>query len=536
MTVSHPLDWRTNADLGKLVHALHQDEARVSFHKFYYSAESLGFGIAMERWLYPFKELRSRPDLCSLYKISPDGQRDEDRYINGWFVMLPMRDFNMLTQDYGCDIHCPAVKVKFEHIYHTQAQRHAHFKGSYQTVWTNIQLCGFGIRNTGCQPMVAPLNGPEYFWQDSGDSDVFPDMLMDARTILYSRRSNDELFNTLVAAVDPKRKMNEDQIKHLYKCFMTACDAVHRDVESIITASEGFTSMTGFPYGGLWFKVDIPRRLGHENKVYELDLGRFDDFRPKKRHFFTSDSTAVLVLEDLINYETGVMKACKKFGGMLESKGLPTFQHHDIAYSVFLMALFHTEARRHVASFDLVPYQGVHGVSLLDEVDIPHVNLSGMGLRRFKESAADAAQAAKIVVDYLQKRDELALDVIHGDFKRQNIVRGHLVDVAMAGRGRPVDELAFFLSDTAFQYGTDRLHAEIDRYCIFRSLLDPEFGDDRDRHASSMHRDAAAAWLTQLVLRNAVHNKRNLEQRDKFIDRLYYKWRSDETLRGKFLI
>ena len=340
------------------------------------------------------------------------------------------------------------------------------------------------------------------------------------------------LLERFISKINSDHKLSEGDLEFISKEVSESIDLTLSDIENIVVSEKGFTSKRGFAFRDLFIKVDLASRLEHELEVYGKDLGAFNAFRPKahidKFEFSDEDHIGILTLDNLRLYPPGTEKVKKIFGIGFKDCGL--------LYNILLMSLFHKEASVHKDNFSQLQYEGVHGLPHFEESSQPFFNTDGEGLKRFEETKLENFGVLPVITAYLTLQKEEAKSVIHGDWKPENMVNGHLVDYAMVGRGFEVDELAYYLSDAKFNCDLEKFHRFIDDYIKFRSSHDIEFKYKiHEGYGEKMHELANSAFLTQLVLRHSVMNKRDMMDDSKYKQRKYYQCKINKMKGGKFI-
>jgi len=339
------------------------------------------------------------------------------------------------------------------------------------------------------------------------------DLVDNIRKILSTKQTH-KLIDEFIAKIDPKGNLRDDEREFLIKEIEKRTDLTKESLETVVRSDEGYTSRSGFEFGDRFIKIDVLPRLEHEAKVYRLDLGEFNDYRPQLLEFVKTDDIAIMALTNLRNEIIPARSS-----------------------SIFLMGLLHKEASRYIDQFRQLIYYGVHKIPHWEEGQIPYANLSGDGLKRFEQTEIDVKKVKPIVEDYLARQKIEAQTIIHGDWKPENMVNGHLVDYAMAGISFEVDELAYYLSDSRFQINLQKFHQIVDDYIQTRSQHDLDFKLRAESgYRKNMHQLADSAFLSQLVLRHSVMNKRDLSDDSKFEQRQYYQNAINNILKeGRFV-
>jgi len=332
-----------------------------------------------------------------------------------------------------------------------------------------------------------------------------------------------DIIEKFLSKIDPTNKLNLQEASFVFDEINKRIGFVKRDIDEIVLSERGYTSTTGFEFKDIFVKVDISSRLNHEYEVYCLDLGEFNKFRAKPIYFVEGDGIGIFAMDNLKKYERGLLKT--------------RFIKEDFYYNLFLMGLFHKEATQHIDQFDQVIYSGVNGLPHWNESYEPKVNLNGEGLFRFKETEIEFKSVKDIINYYLTRQKAEAAVVIHGDWKDDNLINGHLVDYAMVGIGFEVDELAYYLSEPRFNVDLPGFHRVIDQYVLIRSQHDLDFKVRAESgYRKNMHQLADSAFLSQLVLRHSVMNKRDMMIDEKYQQRQYYQNTINKVLReGKFI-
>lgn len=361
------------------------------------------------------------------------------------------------------------------------------------------------------------------------------DFINKVKKVIGTTKKSD-LIKQFIEKIDPNHQLKEEERSYLYNETQPRLELQESSIEDIIINNLGFTSLSVFEFGDKAIKVDKKTRLQKELEVYSLELKDFSNFmaKVKAEDLICSDSIlgGILIMPNLKKYEQGLIKANR-----IRSPLIPEFTKHGFAYNLFLMGLFHKEATKHIDGFEQILYKGVHEIPHYEECSIPNVNVSGEGLKRFEETDINAKKVISIIKEYRAIQKAEARTVIHGDWKPENMVNGHMVDYAMVGIGFEVDELAFYLSNYRFNTELPQFHRVIDQYIQIRSKHDLEFRlKCEDGYRTLMHQLADSAFLSQLILRESVMNKRNMMDNAKFEQRQNYQHMIDEVLKeGEFI-
>ncbi|MCB9358892.1 hypothetical protein H6503_03090 [Candidatus Woesearchaeota archaeon] len=271
--------------------------------------------------------------------------------------------------------------------------------------------------------------------------------------------------------------------------------------------TNGFTSQKTFTHDDYFFKLDQFDRLENEFKIYK-ESNIFDSYKPGLITIRPYNNNGIIVLENIKN------------------KISPRKNEVVSMYVLSLMAKFHTAFKS--LSFEQITYAGIHNQPYWIEGSLPNRNKKGEGYKRFIETTLPRKELESRIIPYRILQSG-AQTVIHGDFKPENIVNGYLVDYAMVGRAFEVDELAYYFSDMRFNCSMPQFHNAIDKYIKIRSKIDPRFAAHPDYHRF-LHSIAEDAFLTQLVLRHGVMNKRDMNDPEKFQQRQYYQHRILEMI------
>jgi hypothetical protein len=340
----------------------------------------------------------------------------------------------------------------------------------------------------------------------------------------------------VIQALKMRGGLNDEQAERIAARLQQIHELQKEDAEEMEFSRYGFTSTTSFALGDMFFKADKPERLFLEDDVYSAGMEGFSLFMPQKKAFAYDRETGVLVLENAFHGEPGYSRANRTYGGMLKRKFGCGFSRHGLPYNLFLMGLFHKEATASIAPQSLLLYQGAHGLPHEEEGNTPLVNESGMPYRRFERTGVSSGRVRPIIADYRSMQEEIAASAVHGDWKKDNLPNGLLVDYSMFGLGLELDDLAYYLSDERFRMDLARFHRAIDFYIELREMHDPVFGMvAADGYRKFLHEHAYGAFLSQLVLRHSVMNKRDLADPEKYRQREYYQSRISEMLERKRL-
>ncbi len=319
------------------------------------------------------------------------------------------------------------------------------------------------------------------------------------------------LMNQIVA----QTKLSQKHIDLMEEGLRTNIELVKNNLLTI--AKDGYTSSASFTIGPLFFKLDDSKRLDQEYKIYNLDLGNFITFRPQIKTYSTIEDVGVLILEN-VKYQ--------------KNPSEKTLSHEEVLY---IMSIFHKNATKYLSDFSPMIDKGVHGVSHSKELKEPHKNKDGQGLIDFMSTGIDSNLITSIINTY-RHIQTAAKCVTHGDIKKENFVNGYLVDYAMAGIEYEVDELAYYFSDANFKFELPQFHQQIDQYIKIRANHDEEFKiRSNEGYGKYLHSIATEAFLSKLVLRLSVMNKRNILDPDKYEQRQYYQHRINQILKeGRF--
>lgn len=314
-----------------------------------------------------------------------------------------------------------------------------------------------------------------------------------------------------------------------------------KKLEDITLNKRGFTGKGVIKAGRYAIKVDNAKRLEHELGLYQAVSGTsFDQFCPSladKSQFLVLDSIGFLTLSNLDSgFVPGFMKANKLYGHLLLASKRPLFNCHDITYNLFLIGLFHASASgfnpAYCESLPLALYTDLQGVPHHLTADAPMKNASGEAYRRYKETMIRDKSYISIINNYNQMlgqwQKDRSLPIIDGDWKPDNVYRGHKVDFSCVGHGLEIDDLAYYLSDSSLGVDFEGFRHHIKEYAILRSLHDDNFV----KRGNLFEEAAASAWLRQLVLRHSVMKKRDMMDDSKYAQRRYFVYRIGQVLKG----
>jgi len=372
------------------------------------------------------------------------------------------------------------------------------------------------------------LINPSWVKMGPDGNDPMDETIQQFKNILLNPNLNTKtLIEEFINRINVDHSLNDHECYLVFHMILNQINLTTNNVQDIQLIDQGYTSKKGFTFKDLFIKVDSTDRLTKEFDIYSTDFGLFNYFRPSTIEFISSENIAILALENLHNYDPAFLKANRIFNLNLKKE--------SDYYSLFLMSLFHKEANLHKDKFDIVEYEGIYKLRHYDEGYVPIENVSDEGYKRFRETQINIQEVKSIVEDYLQRQKEEADTIIHGDWKKENLVNGYLVDYAMVGRGYEVDELAYFLTDKDLNCNLKTYHKNIDKYIEIRSLHDSYF-KQQVREGYNLHELADSAFLSQLVLRHAVMNKRDMMNPEKYAQRKYYQYMIGQVLKeGEFI-
>ncbi len=331
----------------------------------------------------------------------------------------------------------------------------------------------------------------------------------------------DDFFERLISG----QELKPEEKERLYDSLLELNLLTRDSIKMFKPASGGFTSRSSFTLDNIFIKMDETKRINTEYSNYLKDYGEFNQFMPQPITSVTADDYGIMALTNIQKELPGFLIANKQFN--------TNFKGHDLNYHLFLMGLFHKETQKHINDFNQLIYKGIHGLSHDEESVVPHASQSGNAYKLFKETAIDPKKVTSIIENYREQQALFGNDIIHGDWKIPNVPNGYLVDYTQMGRGFAIDELAYFLSDEQFRTTKEQFHQHTDNYAAIRSSHDQTF---RSSSRTQMHQLADSALLTQLVLRHAVMNKRDLNDPEKLHQREYYQQTINNLLKtGSFI-
>ncbi|MCB9358891.1 hypothetical protein H6503_03085 [Candidatus Woesearchaeota archaeon] len=359
-----------------------------------------------------------------------------------------------------------------------------------------------------------------------GSEENLPEILQRTIEEIFVRKtSNERLLEDILDAFPPLTDEEREELGLLLDNFM---EVKRTKPDEITLNSMGFTSYAGFSFKERFLKIDNSKRMLAESikfKAISSMLYRAKNFIPVFYNFSSTENLSVLVMDDVNHRIPGYQRANVDFKGLLQSP----FTHNSIAYNIFLMGLLHKETTDKSTTFAPLIYEGVHGLPYFEEGQVPKENIEGFGYKMFKDTMINSDQVCKRILDHKENQEKNGFVILHGDWKKDNLPNGYLVDFAMVGRGFEVDELAYFLSDIKMGCSISDFHSLLDMYVSLRSIHDSEFAAHPDYHRF-LHSIAEDAFLTQLVLRHGVMNKRDMNDPEKFQQRQYYQHRIKEMI------
>ena len=335
----------------------------------------------------------------------------------------------------------------------------------------------------------------------------------------------DELTDMFYEKILSQKKVSHEHAEILYRHLTQLKYLTLSSVSYLKPSLNGFTSTSSFTLDDKFIKMDNAKRINIEQANYQRIFREFNQFRPTLITSVTSDDYGIMALSNIQKELPGFIKANNLFQ--------TSFKGHDLNYHLFLMGLFHKETQQHLNEFDQAIYKGIHGEPHFEEALIPSASQSGSAYERFKETAIDPQKVASIINNYRTYQEKLGNTIIHGDWKKANVPNGHLVDYTQMGRGFAIDELAYFLSDEEFRTTKEGFHQCINNYAELRLTHDNAFFPTTQ---TQMHQLADSSLLTQLVLRHAVMNKRDMNDQEKYNQRLFYQHTINKLLKaGTFI-
>ncbi len=357
------------------------------------------------------------------------------------------------------------------------------------------------------------------------------------------RRPDDSYLEGLIG-----RLLSAFDISELERSIikMKLVDEFHLvQLASLSIDKRGFTGRGVIKFSDGAIKIDLAERLIREYYTYtELAKSEFKEFAPTlvdKSGFVEFEGIGFLPLTNLDYEPQGFLKSNIKFGQLILRNNLPFFSDNNLPYNLFLMGLFHKSAmlfRDYTKkNLGLVPYEDLDGNPHHRTMEDPGINNSVRSNKLFKESRIIGDSFIRIIDNYsimlkeMHKKGKLV--IIDGDWKPDNLYRGHKVDFACVGHSFEIDDLAYYLSDHSLGVGFEDFKSLLRSYAGYRCLHDPDFAGRSHSYNSSAEYLAASSWLRQLVLRHAVMKKRDLLDPEKFRQRQYYQHRINEVLKDK---
>jgi hypothetical protein len=316
-----------------------------------------------------------------------------------------------------------------------------------------------------------------------------------------------------------------------------------RTLSDLSLDSRGYTSRGVLKVGQAAIKVDLEKRLTKEYLCYlRLSTTEFAPFCSSlvpESSFVVHGDIGFLPMRNLDREDPGVTQANHLYAESLIRHQVPLFAEHGVDYNLFLMGLFHKVASRFDKQFvtlaGMAPYEDLNGVAHHLSSEDPGINTTGDAYLRYRQSGVTSSVISQ-VNDYNLILHELSrqkkLVVIDGDWKPDNLYRGHKVDFACVGLGLEIDDIAYYCSDASLGMDQEHYHQCINNYIRLRSLHDDDFRRWSLDGEKSMLFDQLAdtAWLQQLVLRHAVMKKRDMMDGTKYRERQFYQHRIDEAL------
>ncbi|MCK5026660.1 MAG: hypothetical protein KAS15_08745, partial [Nanoarchaeota archaeon] len=312
----------------------------------------------------------------------------------------------------------------------------------------------------------------------------------------------------------PQKEDKEDEIRTLFQKAGLEDEiyiekAKEYDVQQKLEG--GFSSNIIVSSDESVIKISGNKPAQNELKIYSLDLKQMNAFIPKLKDFLKLDNTTLMVLSNVRNCESGFHKS-----------GF----HDPILHNLYLMGLFHKEATKAVGKngilMDSLIYETLDGEKHYESMTIPLSHFNKQESREFRyESPYNLVkQVSPIIEDVNAYIIEDADTIVHGDWKLENTVNGHIFDFGVSRRGKEVEDISYFLSEMNFKFKSEQMDQYIDYYIKFRSLHDCEFANDTKKHLE-IKKYFIPARLKELSIRTGVRRKRKQTEENTQIRRYY---------------
>jgi len=388
------------------------------------------------------------------------------------------------------------------------------------------KLHSVDLTSNSINPLFDVLNGKSPYDYVDELKKLGVDVKIDKVTYHTPKMKFQDLADGVLSVIDPEYKLSDFDRYALIEAIIKNGLYIEEHLNEIDDADGGFTSQKAFKCGKKFFKLDRLSRLSHEMKFYEADSGEFMYYRVRRNEdgpqLLDEGNVGVLIMDNMDLYIPAVEQLAKDYGPLFFRRFGKTFNQASTTYRLLLMSIFHKEMSKHFDTFNPIQYAGVHGLPHFEEGAIPSANKDDIGIRKLIETSIPSGSVRHIIIDYIQMRNSISRTIIHGDWKPENFVNGYVVDYSLVGRGLEVDELAYAMSDSRSGMTKEKFHRTVDLYCDLRSMHDFVSLSDPTLIRRNMHLMADSALLSQLVLRHSVMNKRDMNDPEKYKQRVYY--------------
>jgi hypothetical protein len=274
---------------------------------------------------------------------------------------------------------------------------------------------------------------------------------------------------------EKKPDYKESIAKWLERIFKLSGGELEKNLERITEKFEGLKKLEGgysshsvTELDGVVVKIDKPKRAAFEHRILSLDLGEYSEYAPKVLSKpETIDDLALWTMNDITQERHGS-----------EKSGISD----EIEHNMKAIGLFHYNATEAVKGSKEIVLPVGH--SKIDGLSYQEGILEAYGkidqrLNGEKRKLEELTGALKAITQYLQ--DPANADtVIHGDFKKENIKNGHIVDYGNVRWGSAVEDLMRYFISKGLNEREMRHY--VGRYIHHRSQYDSEFKENKRKH------------------------------------------------------
>ena len=232
-------------------------------------------------------------------------------------------------------------------------------------------------------------------------------------------------------------------------------------------------------------KQDSKEANEYISKIYYgLDLGEFEEFRPKFKRVVELANSSLLIMENTFSKEPAYLKT------VLRGKENRNLTKKDyINHNLYLMGLLHKEATRAVKRAEKENkdlqikeniYKTLDGKPHYEAIKEPLENTSNRVYKEFKDVPDELVKQIIPIIDntlaYLKSGEQ---SIIDGDWKGNgmNCPNGYKVDPLFC-YGKEIVDIANFLSEPALKLSQAQMELYLNDYINIRSVHDAAFRED----------------------------------------------------------